>query len=242
MVSRGARVWPAASVASRRTSRAGQARSGFTWSAVTGETPPQSSMPASSSGPRSSERFGGACTWISGGSTRRAAAMAQLQVLGRAGRGPDHGRARLGQEVLDDDLLHVPVAGVRVGDGLQRRQLAGAVVADADQDPGGEGDGELAGRLQGGQPAGRRLVGRAAVGGQPLGQRLEHHPLAGRHRAQRRQLGGVQGAGVGVGEQAGLLQDEAAHRGEVVDRRGVPVRRPATPQRPGSAARAARPG
>ena len=81
-VSRGARVCPAASVASRSTSSAGHARSGFTWSAVTGDTPPQSSMPASSSGPRSSDRFGGAWTCTSRGSTRRAAAMAHCRSSG----------------------------------------------------------------------------------------------------------------------------------------------------------------
>ena len=147
-----------------------------------------------------------------------------LQVLGRARRRLGHGRARLGQEVLDDDLLHVPVAGVRGGDGVQGGQLVAALVADADQDPGGEGDGELAGELQGGQAPGRHLVGRPSVRRQALGQGLEHHALAGRDRAQRGQLGGVQRAGVGVGEQAGLLDDEAAHGGEVVHRRGVALR------------------
>ena len=78
-----------------------------------------------------------------------------MQVLGRAGRGPEHGRPRLGQEILHDDLLHVPVAGVGSGDGVQGGQLVAAGVADADQDPGGEGDGQLAGELQRGQPAGR---------------------------------------------------------------------------------------
>ena len=42
----GRATWPWASVTWRRRSSAGQARSGLTWSAVTGETPPQSSMPA----------------------------------------------------------------------------------------------------------------------------------------------------------------------------------------------------
>ena len=45
----------------RSRSSAGHGRSGFTWSMVTGDTPPQSSMPAASSGARSSLRFGGAC-------------------------------------------------------------------------------------------------------------------------------------------------------------------------------------
>jgi hypothetical protein len=71
------------------------------------------------------------------------------------------------------------MAGVRGGDGLQGGQLAGSVVADADQDPGGEGDLQLAGRLEGGQPAGRLFVGCAAVGVEIIGQRLEHHALAG---------------------------------------------------------------
>ena len=48
-------------------------------------------------------------------------------------------------------------------------------------------------------------------------QRLEHHPLAGGHRAQRGQLVRVEGAGVGVGEQAGLVEHEPAHGGQVVD-------------------------
>ena len=75
-VNRGARANPLASVTARRRSRAGQGRSGFTWSAVTGDTPPQSSMPASSSTPKSSDRLGGAWTWISSGRMRRARAMA----------------------------------------------------------------------------------------------------------------------------------------------------------------------
>ena len=147
-----------------------------------------------------------------------------LQVLGRAGLGAGHRRPRLGQEVLDDDLLHVAVAGVRRGDGVQGGQLPGAVVADADQDPGGERDGELARRLQRGQPARRLLVGCAAVRRQPLGQRLEHHPLARRDLAQPGQLVGEERAGVGVGEQPRLLHHEAAHVGEILDRRRVTLR------------------
>ncbi len=133
MVRRGARVWPAASVASRRMSSAGHARSGFTWSAVTGDTPPQSSIPAASSGPEVVGEVGWRLHVDVGRQHQAGRRNGPLQVLGRAGFGPEHGRARLGQEVLHDDLLHVPVAGVRGGDGAQRRQLAGPVVADADQ-------------------------------------------------------------------------------------------------------------
>ena len=144
-----------------------------------------------------------------------------LQVLGKAGLGAEHGRAGLGQEVLHDHLLHVPVAGVRLGDDVKGGQLIGPRVADADEDAGGEGDGQLAGEVQGGQAAGRLLVGRPAVRTKALGQRLEHHALAGCDGPQGGELGGVERPGVGVGKQAGLLQDEATHRREVVHRRGV---------------------
>ena len=87
----------------------------------------------------------------------------------------------------------------------------GPGLADADQDPGREGDGQLAGRLERGQPAGRGLVRGAAVGVEALGQGLEHHPLAGRHRPEPGQLVGVEGAGVGVGEQPGLLAAPPSH-------------------------------
>ena len=146
-----------------------------------------------------------------------------LQVLGRAGLGARHGGAGLGEEVLDDDLLDVAVAGVRGGDGPQRRQLPGPVVPDPHQDPRGEGDGQLAGGLERGQPSCRVLVGRAPVRSQALGERLDHGALAGRDGAQPGQLVGEQRARVGVGEQPGLLQDEPAHLDEVVDRGRVAV-------------------
>ena len=71
---------------------------------------------------------------------------------------------------------------------------------------------------------------------------LEHHALRHGHLPQGGQLVGVQGAGVGVGEEAGLGQDQGAHLGQVVDGRvvavgGQPLRVP-----PGSAPRAARRG
>ena len=72
---RGASAKPRSSVTSRKRSSAGHGRSGFTWSAVTGETPPQSSMPASSSTPKSSDKFGGACKWIDAGRINRATAI-----------------------------------------------------------------------------------------------------------------------------------------------------------------------
>ena len=84
--------------------------------------------------------------------------------VGGAGRGLVHGGAGLGQEVLDDHLLHVAPAGVAGGDGLERLDAVGPVLAEADEDPGGERNGELAGRLERGEPALGLLVGAAAVG------------------------------------------------------------------------------
>ena len=86
------------------------------------------------------------------------------QLVRGARRVGVHGRARLGQEVLDDHLLDVAVAAVRGGDGLQRVEPVLPALADADEDPGGERDGQASGRLQGGEPPRRRLVGGAAVG------------------------------------------------------------------------------
>ncbi len=77
--------------------------------------------------------------------------------------------------------------------------------------------------LERGQTPGRLLVRCTPVGRQVPGEGLDHHPLAGRDRAQAGQLVGEEGAGVGVGQEAGLLQDEAARLGEVVHRGRVAV-------------------
>ena len=52
-------------------------------------------------------------------------------VLGRARVGGPHGGAGLGQEVLDDHLLHVAVPAVALGDRLQRVEPVGLGLADA---------------------------------------------------------------------------------------------------------------
>ena len=51
--------------------------------------------------------------------TMRAAATVQRNSSGSHAAAPVHRRAGLGQEVLDDDLLHVPVPGVALGDRVQ---------------------------------------------------------------------------------------------------------------------------
>ena len=225
MVSRGASTKPCASVTSRRRSSAGHGRSGLTWSAVTGETPPQSSMPASSSTPKSSDRFGRRLQVDLGRKDQPGHGDGLEVVVGRARRRLVHARAGLGQEVLDDHLLHVAVAGV-----ARRRWPRAHGPGRSGSSPmptrmpGGERDAELAGGLEGGQPTGRLLVGRPPMALQVVAQGLDHHPLRRRHRPELRQLVRVQGTGVGVGEQAGLVEHQLAHRRQVVDRRRVPVR------------------
>ena len=67
-----------------------------------------------------------------------------LEALGLRARG--HRRRRLGAEVLDDDLLDVPVGAVQVANRGQAGDDLGARLADAEQDAGGERDRQLAGR------------------------------------------------------------------------------------------------
>ena len=89
--------------------------SGFTWSGVSGETPPQSLIPASSSRGRWSGRRGsagpGRC--IRGPSTTRAVATVARNSSSSGSGGACIARAGLGPEVLDDDLLDVPVPAVQ---------------------------------------------------------------------------------------------------------------------------------
>ena len=98
-----------------------------------------------------------------------------------------------------------------------------ARLADADEDAGGEGDRQRSGGLQGGQPPLGVLVGSAPVAVEVGLERLDHHPLRRRHRPQGGQLVGEEGSGIGVGQQAGLVEDQLRHGGQVVDGRGVAV-------------------
>ncbi len=139
-------------------------------------------------------------------------------LLLRARRVIAHRGARLGQEVLDDHLLHVAVAGVGSGDRLQRVDPVLAVLADPDQDARRERDPQLARPFQRGEAAGGQLVRRAAMARQVLAQALDHHALRDGDALQELQLLARDGAGVGVREQPGLLDDELAHRRQVLDR------------------------
>ena len=62
---------------------------------------------------------------------------------------------------------------------------------------------------------------RAAWRAEALGDAFQHDALGDAMAAQEQKLVCVQRAGVGVGEQAGLIQDQPAHRGLVVDGGGM---------------------
>ena len=98
-----------------------------------------------------------------------------------------------GPEVLDDHLLHVPMAAVCRTDREERIDALGGGLADADEDAGGERDREATGILQDPEPNGGFLVGaaemrRSGLGPQALGCGLEHHAHARCHRPQTTHL------------------------------------------------------
>ncbi len=144
-------------------------------------------------------------------------------LVGRAGGSLVHRGAGLRQEVLDDDLLHVPPPLVGGGDRLEGLDPVVAGLADPHEDPAGERDPQLARSLEGGEAPLRRLVGGAPVGVEVVAQRLDHHPLRRRHRPQQLQLLGEQRPGVRVGEQAGLVEHHPGHGRQVLHRGSVAV-------------------
>ena len=145
------------------------------------------------------------------------------QFVWRADRAVTHPGDLLGQKVLDDHLLDVAVAGVAGGDRPQRLDPVLATVADTNEDPGRERDLRRPGSFECRQATRRILVGGATVAVEITVERLNHHPLAGRHRTQQIEFVPVQRASVRMGQQAGLVEDPLRGSGEIVDGRCVPV-------------------
>ena len=88
-------------------------------------------------------------------------------------------------EVLEDDLLDVVEAGQR----LQRRDALVLGLPDADEDPAGERDPQLAGGADRRQARLRVLGRRALVGDEVRVDGLEHQPLGRGHLAQPGEVG-----------------------------------------------------
>src|SRR6185369_7858359 len=105
-------------------------------------------------------------------------------------------------EVLYDDFLNVTVALVEIADGQQTVGALFLRLADADQDPGGERDFQLAGVRDRTQADDRvlvrRRVMRAAASSQARADVLQHQTHADVHGPQQLELRDRQYTGVGV--------------------------------------------
>jgi hypothetical protein len=111
-----------------------------------------------------------------------------------------HGGVVLGDEVLDDHLLHVAVPAVRARIAKTVSARSRSVSPMPTRQPGGEGHRLPPGVLEHLQPHRRVLVRRPCVGGH-VGGRLEHHPHRGGHRLEPLQLAPGQHARVEVRQQ-----------------------------------------
>ena len=235
-----------AAVRRARSSRCGQGASGLTWSGVTGDTPPQSLMPAAiMSSSASGIRLGGAWMFIVGAEDQpRHRDRPQMVVeigLGRI----RHAGAGLGPEILDDDFLDVAVALVQGAQREQRLDALGPGLADADQDARGERHRRLAGRGDRRQPhapaicrASRNAARRARDSrSAALSSMMPCDTETARSRSS---LVAAHHAGIEMRQQPGLLQHQRGHLGEIGQRRVVAEPRPALRAPRRSAVRACR--
>ena len=91
-------------------------------------------------------------------------------------------------EVLEDDLLQVPVLGVHRGERLERRDAVLLGLADPHEDPRRERDPQLTRGADRRQAHLRVLRRGRLVRDEVVADRLEHHPLRRRHLAQPREV------------------------------------------------------
>src|SRR6266478_2428570 len=133
-----------------------------------------------------------------------------------------HGNFRLGAKILDDHFLDVTVFFVQRSNGEERFDALLHGFADADQDPGGKRDGELARFFDGAEAQRGNFVRSLGVGQAVTHQAgadvFEHQADAGVGIFQASEGGNVHDTRIGMWEQAGFIQDEFAHGGEIVER------------------------
>ena len=222
--SRGASSRPRLRVASASRSISGHGASGLTWSIVTGETPPQSSMPASSRRGKSSKaRFGGACTCHAGPSRMRATAIVHRWSSSdgsgcEAMRVP--GFARKFWTMTSCTCPCSSPSAFRASSASIRSSRVSPIPMRIPLVNGIESS--PASRIVSRRRAGnlvRRGPVRPAPLAEPLGGRLEHDPHRRRDRPQRLELRARHHAGVQVRQQAGLLEHEPRAAREVLERR-----------------------
>ena len=186
-------------------------------------------MPARIRAPKQSGvRFGRRLDGHVGTEDQPRAGDRPLQLVERRVRRVRHPRARLGPEVLDDDLLDVAELVVQIAQREQRFDALFPGLADPDQDAGRVGNRELSRHPHRRQPRVGILVRRAVVGvaglEQSPGDALQHHPLRGADLAQGEQLVARHHARIGVRQQAGGLEHRAGGGHQVGDRRRVAQR------------------
>ena len=210
----------------RSVSTAGQGRSGFTWSGVTGETPPQSSIPASSRSPSRSrsERFGGAWTCTSAGSTSRASAIARTWSSGGQAGWSRIVVPGLGRKFCTITSCTWPCRRCDAAIASSAASRSASVSPMPTRIPVVNGMRQLPGPLQGRQPTLGGLV-RGARGGRPgrLAATRSSSPATAPPSGAGPGRSRETAPGVRVRQQAGLLQHPPRHRDQVVHRRGVPV-------------------
>ena len=212
---------PAPCPASRRAlasaSSCGHGASGLTWSGVTGETPPQSLMPARDQSARDRRGQVGRRLDVHrrGRRAMRATAMVHRCSSASRLRRLRHARAGLGAEILDDDFLDVAVARRAARASPAAPRCARARVSPMPiRMPVVNGTAARPARRDGRQPH-RRVACRAS---RNAGRRartaarddaLQHDALRHRHRAQRRDLVARHHAGIDVRQQPGLARTPA---------------------------------
>lgn len=87
---------------------------------------------------------------------------------------------------------------MRVGNGDQCVDSILQGLANADQDPGGEGNLQFSGEFERVESPLRLLVWRPAMGVELAVERLDHHALAWRNFSERKQLVAIERSRVGV--------------------------------------------
>ena len=146
-----------------------------------------------------------------------------------------HAGIRLGVEVLNDDLLDMAVAFMKIPDRLKSGDAVVARLADPDQDAGGERYPRLAGEAKRPQAQFGILVRRSVVDAARPPQRgrgsLEHEAHRRGNRAQQFQILGRHDARVEVRQESGFLKHQRRHFREIGNRRGVPERGQFVPRR-----------
>ena len=134
-----------------------------------------------------------------------------------------HGRPVLGDEVLNDDFLHVAVTSMARRDRFESLDPVLAGLPEADQDPCGERDGQLPGPLQRRQAALWVLIGGSSMCGEVRIEGFDHHSLARRHRTQPREVIFGECARIRVWEQTRRLEYVSTGINQVIHRRCVSV-------------------